>query len=57
MIIRHHILVVLLWLSVIALSTWVGGTLYQMLVITECCSDGGGSDELNEITEAYTGIT
>ncbi len=25
--------VVFLWLSVIALSTWVGGTLYQMLVI------------------------
>jgi len=33
MIRRHQILLVLLWLSVIALSTWVGGTLYQMLVI------------------------
>ena len=33
MINRDQILVVLLWLSVITLSTWVGGTLYQMLVI------------------------
>lgn len=31
--IRNHILVVLLWLSVIMWSTWIGGTLYQMLVI------------------------
>jgi hypothetical protein len=30
---RSRVLVVSLWLSVIALSTWVGGTLYQMLVI------------------------
>lgn len=30
---RHRVLVVSLWLSVLALSTWVGGTLYQMLVI------------------------
>jgi hypothetical protein len=30
---RNCILLVSLWLSVIALSTWVGGTLYQMLVI------------------------
>jgi hypothetical protein len=26
-------LIILLWLSVIAQSTWIGGTLYQMLVI------------------------
>jgi uncharacterized membrane protein len=31
--IRDRAFVVLLWLSVIALSVWVGGTLYQMLVI------------------------
>jgi hypothetical protein len=31
--IRNQILVIFLWLSVIALSTWIGGTLYQMLVI------------------------
>lgn len=31
--IRNRILIVCLWLSVLALSTWVGGTLYQMLVI------------------------
>jgi uncharacterized membrane protein len=30
---RDRALVFLLWLSVIALSTWVGGTLYQMLVV------------------------
>jgi hypothetical protein len=30
---RDHILVFLLWLSVIAQSIWIGGTLYQMLVI------------------------
>ena len=30
---RERILVFLLWWSVIALSTWVGGTLYQMLVV------------------------
>jgi hypothetical protein len=30
---RHRILEVSLWLSVLALSTWVGGTLYQMLVV------------------------
>lgn len=30
---RDRILVVLLWLSVLAQATWVGGTLYQMLVI------------------------
>lgn len=30
---RTRILAVCLWLSVLALSTWVGGTLYQMLVI------------------------
>lgn len=30
---RDRILVLLLWLSVIGLSTWVGGTLYNMLVI------------------------
>jgi uncharacterized membrane protein len=33
MTIRERILVVLLWLLVIAHRTWVGGTLYQMLVI------------------------
>ena len=33
MTIRGRLLVAFLWLSVIALSTWVGGTLYQMLVI------------------------
>lgn len=31
--IRDRILVGLLWLAVITLTTWVGGTLYQMLVI------------------------
>lgn len=31
--IRNQILVIFTWLSVIALSTWIGGTLYQMLVI------------------------
>ncbi|MEW6213347.1 MAG: DUF1772 domain-containing protein [Acidobacteriota bacterium] len=30
---RDRILIVCLWLSVLAMSTWVGGTLYQMLVI------------------------
>ena len=30
---RDRTLVVSLWLSAIALGTWVGGTLYQMLVI------------------------
>src|SRR5262245_7195764 len=30
---RDRTLVVLLWLSVLTLTTWVGGTLYQMLVI------------------------
>jgi hypothetical protein len=30
---RDRALLFLLWLSVIALSTWVGGTLYQMLVV------------------------
>jgi hypothetical protein len=30
---REWILALMLWLSVIAQSTWVGGTLYQMLVI------------------------
>jgi hypothetical protein len=30
---RERTFVLLLWLSVIAQSTWVGGTLYQMLVI------------------------
>ncbi len=30
---RDQILTVLLSLSVIALSTWVGGMLYQMLVV------------------------
>ena len=30
---RNRILLISLWLSVIALTTWVGGTLYQMLVI------------------------
>lgn len=30
---RDRILLVSLWLSVVALTTWVGGTLYQMLVI------------------------
>jgi hypothetical protein len=30
---RNVTLQLLLWLSVVALSTWVGGTLYQMLVI------------------------
>lgn len=33
MTIRDRILLVSLWLSVVALTTWVGGTLYQMLVI------------------------
>lgn len=33
MAIRDRILVGLLWLSVITVTTWVGGTLYQMLVI------------------------
>jgi hypothetical protein len=33
MTIRDRILIVSLWLSVITLSIWVGGTLYQMLVI------------------------
>jgi len=33
MTLRDRILVAFLWLSVIGLSTWVGGTLYQMLVI------------------------
>jgi hypothetical protein len=33
MTLRNRILLICLWLSVIALSTWVGGTLYQMLVI------------------------
>jgi hypothetical protein len=31
--VRDRILVGLLWLSVLSLTTWVGGTLYQMLVI------------------------
>lgn len=31
--VRERALVVFLWLSVIALTTWVGGTLYQMVVI------------------------
>jgi hypothetical protein len=31
--VRNWVLVISLWLSVLALSTWVGGTLYQMLVI------------------------
>ena len=30
---RERILLISLWLSVVALTTWVGGTLYQMLVI------------------------
>ncbi len=30
---RSRFLAMVLWLSVIGLSTWVGGTLYQMLVI------------------------
>ena len=33
MTIRHRVLLACLWGSVIALTTWVGGTLYQMLVI------------------------
>lgn len=33
MTLRDRTLVALLWLSVIVQSTWVGGTLYQMLVI------------------------
>lgn len=31
--VRDRILVGLLWLSVLMLTTWVGGTLYQMLVV------------------------
>jgi hypothetical protein len=31
--VRDRILLISLWLSVVALTTWVGGTLYQMLVI------------------------
>src|SRR5262245_40142938 len=31
--IRDRLLVVLLWVSVLTMTTWVGGTLYQMLVI------------------------
>lgn len=30
---RRRLLVLALWLAVIGLSTWVGGTLYQMLVV------------------------
>jgi uncharacterized membrane protein len=30
---RNRILMICLWLCVLGLSTWVGGTLYQMLVI------------------------
>jgi hypothetical protein len=30
---RERILLISLWLSVVALTTWVGGTLYQMVVI------------------------
>lgn len=30
---RNRILLISLWLSVVALTTWVGGTLYQMVVI------------------------
>jgi hypothetical protein len=30
---RNTVLLISLWLSVIAMSTWVGGTLYQMSVI------------------------
>lgn len=33
MTIRNRVLVISLWLSVLALTTWFGGTLYQMLVI------------------------
>ena len=33
MTIRDRVLLMCLWLSVIALTTWVGGTLYQMLVV------------------------
>jgi len=31
--IRNRMLVISLWLSVIGFSTWIGGTLYQMLVV------------------------
>ena len=30
---RNRILTFCLWLSVLALTTWVGGTVYQMMVI------------------------
>jgi hypothetical protein len=30
---RNRVLALCLWLSVLALSTWVGGTLYQMLAV------------------------
>jgi len=33
MTIRNRFLLIALWLSVIGLTTWVGGTLYQMMVI------------------------
>jgi hypothetical protein len=33
MTIRNRVLLFCLWASVIALTTWVGGTLYQMLVV------------------------
>lgn len=33
MTLRERILLISLWLSVLALTTWVGGTLYQMVVI------------------------